>query len=794
MTYPVPANEEERLKALESYRILDSHREEEFDRLVRLALTICDVPIALISLVDKDRQWFKAVIGLDDDETSRDLSFCQYTIMQDEMLIVKDALQDDRFRNNELVVNDPNIRFYAGKRLLDPQGFALGSFCVIDRVPRELSENQKQVLQILADEAVYQIVARRERENLRKFENLFQLSDDLMWVMKKDGTIIESNPEFHRVTQETGEKELNISSWMSVQDKAKLDMLLGQFSADRHKFTDTFLLQLPVFEQPQHAQWNLSWDRESDLVYVVARNISESIRLNEELTKAKEMAERNAEAKDLFLANMSHEIRTPLNAIIGFSNLMEETRMDKEQREFTSIIQRASHHLLSIINDILDFSKIESGQISIEKIPFSLREVANDVCNLLKYKAEEKKIELKKWIDPALPEKLNGDPTRINQVMMNLMGNGLKFTESGEVSLSIGVLADYPEECTVEINIADTGIGIPEDKLQGIFERFTQANTDTTRKFGGTGLGLSISKSLVELQGGRISVASEVNHGTVFTVQLTFSKSTHQQLSAPSEGTTDEKQVRILLVEDNLQNQKLAIKVMTNFGFHVELAENGQIAVDRLKKEKFDLVVMDLQMPVMDGYRATEIIRREMKMDIPIIAMTAHSLVGEKQKCLEIGMDEYIPKPFYPQELKDKINMLVYRQTGENHPEAKEAKQQAEKDEELIYDFAYLNELTNDNEEFIREMIDLFIEQSESEMALLKKAVQETDFEEIETVSHRLKSSFQFFMIRDEQLLSRLEQAGRNKHGERLQEMIDRLSEIHLLASEQLGKHLKSGS
>ncbi|MCE3297134.1 MAG: hypothetical protein K0R65_2848 [Crocinitomicaceae bacterium] len=791
MTHPVPENEQERLKVLQDYRILDSQREEEFDRLVRLALTICDVPIALISLIDKDRQWFKAVIGLEDSETSRDDSFCQYTILQDEMLIVKDALEDDRFRDNALVVDDPNIRFYAGKRLLDPQGFALGSFCVIDRVPRELSKNQQEVLKILADEAVYQIVARRERENLRKFENLFQLSDDLMWVMKKDGTLVECNPEFHRVTQEQNGQELNINTWLGPDDRQNLERRIEQLSAGNAKFTDTFLLNLRGFELPQHTQWNVSWDENSGLVYVIARNITESIRLNEELRKAKELAERNAEAKDLFLANMSHEIRTPLNAIIGFSNLMEETRMDKEQREFTSIVQRASHHLLSIINDILDFSKIESGQITIEKIPFSLREVATDVCNLLKYKAEEKKIELKKWIDPALPENLNGDPTRINQVIMNLMGNALKFTESGEVSLSVNVISDSAEECTVELNIADTGIGIPEDKLHGIFERFTQANTDTTRKFGGTGLGLSISKSLVELQGGRISVASEINHGTVFTVQLAFTKvSAEQKAFTPPEKMADEKQIQILLVEDNIQNQKLAIKVMSNFGFHVELAENGQIAVDRLKEERFDLVVMDLQMPVMDGYRATEIIRQELKMDIPIIAMTAHSLVGEKQKCLDIGMDEYIPKPFYPQELKDKILLLVHRKITENQ---EETKKEAQAQDGLIYDFAYLNELTNDNEEFIREMIELFIEQSASELELLKNAIRDLDFEEIEAISHRIKSSFQFFMIRDEQLLSRLEQAGRNKHGERLEEMFSQLTEIHRLASEQLGKHLKTG-
>lgn len=792
MKYPIPENEEERIKALHSYHILDTVREEEFDRLVRLALQVCDVPIGLITLVDQDRQWFKSVIGLDTSQTSREVSFCQYTIMKNEMLVVEDAWQDERFVNTPLVTGDPNIRFYAGQALIDPQGFALGSFCIIDRKPRTLSEAQLDIIKILADEAVSNIVARKERERIRKFENLFRLSNDLMWVMNKDGLVLEFNAEFYAFCK-VGASDTNISIFNFLDEAGKV-LLQDYFDNMRTKPQASYEA-LPFFieqkNEPGYLEWNLSWDPTTESVYVVARDITEKIRLNQELVEAKEIAERNAASKDLFLANMSHEIRTPLNAIIGFSTLLADSRLDKDQREHASIIQRASNHLLSIINDILDFSKIESGQISIETIPFSLKETAKDVYDLMKYKAEEKGLLLNCNLDSKLPDYLLGDPTRINQILMNLIGNALKFTEKGQVALDINLKNESVSTCDLEIRISDTGIGIAKEKLETIFERFTQANTDTTRKFGGTGLGLSISRSLVDMIGGTIRVESEIGQGTVFIIDAPFTKANSSEIidlekeNSPSNG---EAKAHLLLVEDNVQNQKLAIQVLNNFHYSVDLAENGQVALDKLAVNHYDLIVMDLQMPVLDGYSTTIHIRQQLKLDIPIIAMTAHSLVGEKEKCMQLGFDDYIPKPFHPKDLQAAIVRLL-KKTGQpiSIPTDNVS---ALKNDHQLFNLEYLYETTMNNAAFVQEMIDLFLIQSVSEMASLKAHIDAKDFENIKELAHKMKSSFQFFMIQEEGILAQLEMNGMETKDENNEVLFEQLHEIHKMVIEQL-KHVK---
>jgi PAS domain S-box-containing protein len=395
-----------------------------------------------------------------------------------------------------------------------------------------------------------------------------------------------------------------------------------------------------------------------------AVDITERILMERNLHKAKEMAVRNARAKDLFLANMSHEIRTPMNAIIGFANLLKETPLSVEQSHYVSYINTAGDNLLGIINDILDFSKIESGHINIENIPFSISEVMNNAVAVLGKRSADKRLLLVHNIDRKIPEMVNGDPTRLNQILLNLVNNAIKFTEEGSVQVKALLESENETNCTVHFSVVDTGIGIPKNKLETIFKRFTQADADTTRKYGGTGLGLSISKSLVELQGGKIWIESEPGVGSTFNVLLQYKKvvantrtykaDTHQKLYSG-------KRIKVLLVEDNVFNQKLAMKVLENFNFLPMLATNGRHAVEIIGNYDFDVILMDLQMPEMDGYQATEIIRNVLGKDIPIIAMTAHSLVGEKEKCLAIGMNDYIPKPFVKEEVFNKI--MYYAET-----------------------------------------------------------------------------------------------------------------------------------
>lgn len=340
-----------------------------------------------------------------------------------------------------------------------------------------------------------------------------------------------------------------------------------------------------------------------------AVDLTSRIRMENELHHAKEIAEKNARAKDIFLANMSHEIRTPMNAIIGFANLLKDTPMTRDQWEFTNSISMASENLMGIINDILDLSKIESGHLVIEKISFNLKELIRNVKAVQNQKAIEKGLSLEMVTDERLPVFVMGDPTRLNQILLNLVNNALKFTEKGWVKLAVAVTQESEQGYVIQFVISDTGIGIAKDKQSAIFERFMQADADTTRRYGGTGLGLSISKLLIELQHGTLSVESEPNKGTAFYVTLPFAK-VAEKLVAPTEKKVSRlksgDRLKVLLVEDNILNQRLATRILENMGFVPDLAENGRVAIEKLSKTEYDVMLMDLQMPEMDGYQSKQ--------------------------------------------------------------------------------------------------------------------------------------------------------------------------------------------
>lgn len=749
---PVPLNEAERLQALKDYNIMDSLSEEEFDRLTRLASAICGVPIALVSLVDENRQWFKSRVGLDAPETPRDISFCQYAIMGDSLFQIEDAIADERFRNNPLVTGDPNIRFYAGYPLIDPNGLALGSLCVIDRKPRKLSPEQQTALKILADEVVAQIVAKKDKVELESFKKLFNVAIDMICIAGLDAFLRRVNPAFVKALGYTEEEVLSGSllSFVHPDDVENTKNHLREIIREEKtfNFNNRIKTKSGVYKE---LQWVGTSDLENKSIYAIARDVTERMVLEKDLKEAKIIAEQNAYAKDLFLANMSHEIRTPMNAITGFSNLLADTKLDSEQREFVSNINIASENLLGIINDILDISKIESGHITLEEIPFNIKDLVKNVHAILNHKAVEAGLDFSVSVASEIPDFLIGDPTRLNQILLNLTNNAIKFTEKGRVDIHLELLEEKTEECTIRFCVKDTGIGIPQQKQSDIFERFTQADTDTTRRFGGTGLGLSISKSLVELLNGTIALESEVNKGTTFFVTLKFNKTSEemqQKIKSKLMQIDNEHKIKVLLVEDNILNQKLALKVLQNFGFTPELAENGRIAVEKVQQNVYDVVLMDLQMPEMDGYQATEFIRQKLKMKIPIIAMTAHSLVGEKDKCIAIGMDDYIPKPFSPNELYTKIVSFASAENKEDSAFAAN---------ESLVDLSYISELSGGNEEFEKEMIELFIKQSPIDMAILEKAIHDSNYTLIKALAHKLKSSFALMGIKESELLGEME-------------------------------------
>jgi signal transduction histidine kinase/CheY-like chemotaxis protein len=391
------------------------------------------------------------------------------------------------------------------------------------------------------------------------------------------------------------------------------------------------------------------------------QNVTALKRSEEELKISKEIAEQAVVVKSNFLANMSHEIRTPMNAVIGFTNLLETTQLDERQQEFVHAIKVSGKSLMTIINDILDYSKIESGKIVIEQIPFSIREIFESLLILLQPKSTEKKLELALYTEKSVPQIVMGDPTRLMQILLNLCDNALKYTaRGGNIEVSAKAMQENEKAVTIQFSVKDTGIGIAADKQALIFERFTQANASSTRIHGGTGLGLSIVKNLVELQNGFVSVESEEGEGSTFSFVLTYPKPlAKKEAVEPVMQTQWPKEegggLRILLVEDNPMNQSLGVHVLRKFGFEPEIAVNGKVAVEKLQQKKFDLVLMDIQMPEMDGYQATTYIRNELKSPVPIVALTAHAMNGEREKCLGLGMDDYISKPFNPKELHEKI-------------------------------------------------------------------------------------------------------------------------------------------
>jgi PAS domain S-box-containing protein len=395
-------------------------------------------------------------------------------------------------------------------------------------------------------------------------------------------------------------------------------------------------------------------------LYGAIQDIDSYKKSEAELIKAKELAEQAAIAKSQFLSTMSHEIRTPMNAVIGFTHLLLQHEPRPDQLEYLNILKFSSENLLVLINDILDFNKIEAGKIEFEEVDFNLNRLIDNIRLAQVQRAQEKNVKLKLMMDGDLPNAVIGDPIRLGQILTNLISNAVKFTKEGKVVISATLAEKHKDHTVIDFEVEDTGIGIAPDKIESIFESFTQASSDTTRKFGGSGLGLTISKRLLELQGSKIKVKSELGEGSVFSFSMKFKNST-KQLSPVLENIQDIKSLkgtRILIAEDNQINVLLAKQFMKQWDVDCDVAENGVIAFELIQTNNYDLVLMDLQMPEMDGYETTEKVRRlagDKYAKLPIIALTASAMLDIKDKAFESGMNDYVSKPFNPDDLYRKI-------------------------------------------------------------------------------------------------------------------------------------------
>ncbi|WP_345031172.1 ATP-binding protein [Ravibacter arvi] len=476
----------------------------------------------------------------------------------------------------------------------------------------------------------------------------------------------------------------------------------------------------------------------------VFRDITDSEVYSKSLQTERDNAERSAVIKDVFLANISHEIRTPLNAILGFTYLLENEHLAAPAGEYISYIQVAGKNLLSLINDLLDISKIEVGEVHLDMQPTSLIELVDSVAILLSQKASQKGIVYQQILPEGLPAQVLTDKLRLTQVLLNICGNAVKFTEKGSVTMRVEPVAPAVGSLqTIRFTITDTGIGIAKEKTTKIFDRFVQASESTTREFGGTGLGLSIARSLVTLLNGTLSLESTLGKGTQFILEFPFEildvpvRKEFQDHTQPIHIRPDS--LRILAAEDNLLNQKLLAAVLKRINLPVVIVNNGQEALEALEKEHFDLILMDVQMPVMDGYTAIRNIRNKLQLTTPIITMTAHAMIGEKEECLRIGANSYISKPFKECELVSEI----FRLTGGDEVPGR-APEPAQIDEvpgSMYVDQKYVNEITNGDSELIGELRSIFGQDYRQQLENIGQAAAEKDYAVLKKAIHKFRSS-----------------------------------------------------
>ena len=567
------ATEVDRLAALHGLDILDSGPEEEFDALIRVASLVCEVPISLISLVDSERQWFKANLGLPGVfETSRDVAFCAHAILDDKLFEVPDAKLDTRFADNPLVTDAPDIRFYAGAPIVLSDGSRIGTLCVIDREPRQLSATQREIVNNLALAAAHAMEGRRAIRAAQR----------------------------HAAELATSERSLK-----EARDSAQ------------------------------------------------AANI----------------------AKSRFLATMSHEIRTPLNGVLGMAQLLLARGLPESDRiSYAQTILTSGNTLLVLLNDILDLSKIEAGKLQLEARAIEVAALLSSTRNLFAGAAQAKGLQLDfEWVGPAHQCYL-GDAHRLGQMLSNLVGNAIKFTASGSVRMACAELSRQNGRALLEFSVTDSGIGIAQEDIGLLFKPFSQTDSSITREFGGSGLGLSLVRTLAQAMGGEVGVSSKPGSGTRFWFKVQADVVSGQQVNAavryaPPPPNTDPLgaggalQGHILVAEDNPINAMVMQSFAARLGLTMTLVGDGQKAMDAITEsagaKQPDLVLMDVHMPLMDGYTATERIRQwevaHNQPRIPIIALTADAFEEDRQRCLASGMDDFLSKPIAIGVLRSKL-------------------------------------------------------------------------------------------------------------------------------------------
>jgi PAS domain S-box-containing protein len=683
----------------------------------------------------------------------------------------------------------------------------------------EEKEKRAAELKIAAKELIFQNEEKEKREiankELEKFSyslklasqyslSLIEASLDPLITISPEGKITDMNHATVNITGITREKltDTDFFDYFTEPQKARevyQEVFANGSVADypltvRHKdgkLTDV-LFNGSVYKD----------DRGKVIgVVVVARDITDQKRIATELTEAivfaelatqlaeeakikaenaTRIAENAVKAKQQFLSNMSHEIRTPMNAIIGFTKVLLKTDLSAKQKEYLTSIKLSGDALIVLINDILDLAKVDAGKMTFEQIPFKMSVSIAAMLHLFETKIQEKNLILVKEYDDKIPEVLVGDPVRLHQIILNLVSNAVKFTSKGKISVSIQLLNEDDKKVTIQFSISDTGIGIPKDKIDKIFDNFQQASSDTARLYGGTGLGLAIVKQLVEPQNGTISVKSKIDVGSTFSFILPFQKTKADVEIEPGlveldPGITN---IKVLVVEDIALNQLLMKTLLDDFGFECDIATNGKIAIEMLQAKSYNIILMDLQMPEMNGFETTEYIRFTMNSLVPIIALTADVTTADLAKCKAVGMNDYIAKPVDDRLLYSKIigfvkkNMLLNENTVILNDDKVKLK---------CTNMDFLKRHTKSNHALMNEMISLYLEQTPLLIKTMKQCLFTKDWNLLSTTIHKLIPSFSIVgMSADFENMARKvqEYAGTQKQLDKIYNLVTQLESI----------------
>lgn len=657
-----------------------------------------------------------------------------------------------------------------------------------------------------------------ELKQLRYARSIIEASLDPLVTISKDGKITDMNEAMVNITgktrnellhsnfstyftdqrmaqkvyQDVFEKGFVVNYPLTITDGSLADVLFNGsvYKDENGQVIGAVVVARDITEQKKleiESDLLLAQLREAKLQAELLSKLAETAKTKAE--DAMEIAKEAAKSKQQFLSNMSHEIRTPMNAIIGFTKVVLKTELTSKQKEYLNAIKTSGDALVVLINDILDLAKVDAGKMTFEKIPFKIKSSITSMVHLFEPKVNEKNIQLHNIYDNNIPSFIVGDPIRLHQIILNLMSNAVKFTNSGSITLNTQLIEENETTVSIQFQVIDTGIGISKQKIDSIFELFQQASSNTSRLFGGTGLGLAIVKQLVEAQGGIITVKSEILEGSTFSVLLQFGKTNAfvDELSEPVFTKTNIGKIRVLVVEDIAINQLLMKTVLEDFGFDIKIASNGRIAIEKLAETNFDIILMDLQMPEMNGFEATRYIRSTLKSNIPIIALTADVTTVDVAKCKEVGMNDYLAKPVDDNLLFKKISNLLA--TQKDIPHKKEPTPLHKK----YTDLNSLSKRTKANPKLIREMIALYLEQTPPLILLMKESYNEKNWYALHATVHKMIPSFSIMGISDdfENMAKRIQEyAKTQEQQDSIQELVQTLEEVCTQACHELKEEL----